>query len=980
MEPKEAKKTTVWGNLRQRAKPLFQNMRKPRGGPGKPGLRKKQPLNQRLSVSVPDLRCIDEPGPMDTPDAFKSPTSEVLFFSPSPPLRRVQEEGNKYDERPNVSPDRLTVVPGSMTEATEREAVVPYRPIMYRERVPFSTDRLSMPEDRLTTAIERVFEDREGVTTFEDRVTMAVPEDTVTMPEDTVTVPSDRVTVPSESVTEPSDRVTDLSDRATALARGTDWTPHRPLMRSPHEKRIYSFASFDTVLSDQAELGPIEPSLFQPSETSSAGTPDDRSEVSQVQAETAVSPDPNAYYLLTINLKEGRNLVIRDRCGTSDPYVKFKIDGKTFYKSKVVYKNLNPKWNESFSYPVRDLGKSLYVRVYDRDLTTDDFMGGSSMLLSDLELDRTCEKVLHLEDPNSIEDDMGTIVIDVRLSRRDEDRKRNLKWPPKRKRSFKSNAPPQTRRLSDALRKSQLWSAVVGVTLVEGRDLPEDGSGDVFVRFRLGDQKYKSKSLCRKANLQWRERFEFNQFQDGTDLLEVEVWAKEGRKCEECLGVSEVELSRVPVGQSQLYTRVLDQGRGRVVFLVTVTPCSGVSISDLCTPPLEDPNERETLLDRYSLRNSLENMRDVGFLQVKVIKASDILAADLNGKSDPFCVLELGNDRLQTHTVYKTRNPEWNTVFTFPVKDIHDALEVTVFDDDGDKPPDFLGKVAIPLLSIHSRQQFSYVLKREDLSGPSKGTILLELELLYNPVRASIRTFKPKENKFMEDNPRFSKKVLAQNVSRVRKITRAVLYTLQYIKSCFQWESVQRSLIALLIFVFTVWHWEFYMLPLFLFLLIAWNYFQVITGKITHSSDLVSIDLCDDEDDEDKEQEKRGLIEKIHMIQEIVVTVQNLLEEIACLGERIKNTFNWSVPFISNLAALVLVVATVVAYFIPLRYLVLIWGINKFTKKLRNPYAIDNNEILDFLQRVPSDVQKVQYAELRAARGPAQPRKKKGGS
>jgi hypothetical protein len=34
-------------------------------------------------------------------------------------------------------------------------------------------------------------------------------------------------------------------------------------------------------------------------------------------------------------------------------------------------------------------------------------------------------------------------------------------------------------------------------------------------------------------------------------------------------------------------------------------------------------------------------------------------------------------------------------------------------------------------------------------------------------------------------------------------------------------------------------------------------------------------------------------------------------------------------------------------------------GINKFTKKLRNPYSIDNNELLDFLSRVPSDIQKV---------------------
>lgn len=44
----------------------------------------------------------------------------------------------------------------------------------------------------------------------------------------------------------------------------------------------------------------------------------------------------------------------------------------------------------------------------------------------------------------------------------------------------------------------------------------------------------------------------------------------------------------------------------------------------------------------------------------------------------------------------------------------------------------------------------------------------------------------------------------------------------------------------------------------------------------------------------------------------------------------------------------------------------LVWifvlGINKFTKKLRNPYSIDNNEVLDFLSRVPSDVQKVSSA------------------
>lgn len=51
------------------------------------------------------------------------------------------------------------------------------------------------------------------------------------------------------------------------------------------------------------------------------------------------------------------------------------------------------------------------------------------------------------------------------------------------------------RRLTESLKKSQLWTGGFSITLVEGRDLPLDGQGDFFVRFKLGDQKYKSKVL-----------------------------------------------------------------------------------------------------------------------------------------------------------------------------------------------------------------------------------------------------------------------------------------------------------------------------------------------------------------------------------------------------------------------------------------------------------------------------------------------------
>ncbi|XP_056317043.1 multiple C2 and transmembrane domain-containing protein 2 isoform X2 [Danio aesculapii] len=654
-------------------------------------------------------------------------------------------------------------------------------------------------------------------------------------------------------------------------------------------------------------------------------------------------------YLLTICLKEGRGLVVRDRCGTSDPYVKFKLDGKMLYKSKVVFKNLNPVWNESFTFPIRSLEQIVFIKVFDRDLTSDDFMGSCSVGLDKLELDKTTEMVLQLDDPNSLEEDMGVIVIDICVSMRDG----------KNKKHGNSN---EYKRMSESVNKSQLWTGLYTITLVEGRDLPKDGQGDLFVRFKLGDQKFKSKSQTKKVNTEWRERFDFYQFPDASSLLEVEVVAKDGRKSEESYGLSEINLSELPLNESRLFSCDLEPGRGKVVFLITPKACTGASISDLFNPPLEDPQERENMLAKYSLKNTLRDLRDVGFLQVKVIKATDLTAADLNGKSDPFCVLELGNNRLQTHTVYKSLNPEWNKVFTFPVKDIHEVLEVTVFDEDGDKAPDFLGKVAIPLVSACEGQQFICPLRKENLTTMCKGAVILELEVLFNPVKASIITFTPREQKFLEDNVKFSKKILSRNISRVRNLFRAVSYSHLFIKSCFAWESVRRSTMAFLFFLLTAWYIEFYMLPLFLVLFISWNYLQIATERVTRDPE--SMDICDDDDDDEKDSEKKGLMEKIHMVQDIVITVQNLLEEIASLGERIKNTFNWSVPFLSKLALMIFIMATVITYFVPVRYIVLLYGIHKFTKKLRNPYAIENNELMDFLSRVPSDIQMTQYTEM----------------
>ncbi|XP_072848630.2 multiple C2 and transmembrane domain-containing protein 1 isoform X13 [Pogona vitticeps] len=708
--------------------------------------------------------------------------------------------------------------------------------------------------------------------------------------------------------------------------------------------------------------------------------------------------DPGMYQL-DVTLKRGHNLAARDRRGTSDPYVKFKIGGKEVFRSKTIHKTLNPVWEEKTSIFIEHLREQLYIKVFDYDFgLQDDFIGSTFLDLSSLEQNRPIDVTLSLKDPHYPDEDLGSILLTVLLTPKEQQREGTMLMRKSWKRSSKSlllewswhqigGFQTQSIRLSDLHRKAQLWRGIVSITLIEGRELKAmdpNGLSDPYVKFRLGQQKYKSKIMPKTLNPQWREHFDLHLYEERGGIIEITVWDKDAGKKDDFIGRCQVDLSTLSKEQTHKLELPLEEGEGYVVLLVTLTASAAVSISDLPISALDDPKEQEEILKRYSLLRMFHNMKDVGFLQVKVIRAEGLMAADVTGKSDPFCVVELNNDRLLTHTVYKNLNPEWNKIFTFNIKDIHSVLEVTVYDEDRDRSADFLGKVAIPLLSIQNGEQKAYVLKNKQLTGPTKGVIYLEIDVIFNAVKASVRTLIPKEQKYIEEENRISKQLLLRNFIRMKRCVMVLINAAYYINSCFDWDSPPRSLAAFVLFLLVIWNFELYMIPLSLLLLLAWNYFLIISGKDNrqhdtkemivakkpfHISASVVEDMLEDEEEEDdrddKDSEKKGFMNKLYAIQEVCVSVQNVLDEVASFGERIKNTFNWTVPFLSWLAIVALCVFTVILYFIPLRYIVLVWGINKFTKKLRSPYAIDNNELLDFLSRVPSDVQVVQYQELK---------------
>ncbi|XP_063151484.1 multiple C2 and transmembrane domain-containing protein 1 [Candoia aspera] len=676
-------------------------------------------------------------------------------------------------------------------------------------------------------------------------------------------------------------------------------------------------------------------------------------------------------YQLDITLRRGTNLAARDRRGTSDPYVKFKLGGKEVFRSKTINKNLNPIWEERTSILIEHLREQLYIKVFDYDFgLQDDFMGSAFLDLSSLEQNRPVDVTLSLKDSHYPDQDLGTILLTVLLTPKEQQREVTMLMRKSWKRSSKFQT--QSIRLSDLHRKAQLWRGIVSITLIEGHELKAmdpNGLSDPYVKFRLGHQKYKSKIMSKTLNPRWREQFDFHLYEERGGIIDITVWDKDAGKKDDFIGRCQVDLSTLSKEQTHKLELPLEEGEGHLVLLVTLTASAAVSISDLSMNALEDPKEQKEILKRYSLIQMFQNIKDVGFLQVKVIRAEGLMAADVTGKSDPFCVIELNNDRLLTHTIYKNLNPEWNKIFTFNVKDIHSVLEVTVYDEDRDRSADFLGKVVIPLLYIQNGEQKAYVLKNKQLTGPTKGVIYLEMDVIFNAVKASIQTLMPKEQKYIEEENRISKQLLLRNFMRVKRCVMVIINAAYFINSCFEWESPPRSLAAFVLFLIVTWNFELYMIPLVLLLLLVWNYFLIVSGKDNWPHVTVVEDMLEDEEEEDdrddKDSEKKGFMNKLYAIQEVCISVQNILEEVASFGERIKNTFNWTIPFLSWLAIVALCVFTVILYFIPLRYIVLVWGINKFTKKLRSPYAVDNNELLDFLSRVPSDVQVVQYQEVK---------------
>ncbi|XP_077077878.1 extended synaptotagmin-2 isoform X2 [Siphateles boraxobius] len=122
-----------------------------------------------------------------------------------------------------------------------------------------------------------------------------------------------------------------------------------------------------------------------------------------------------------------------------------------------------------------------------------------------------------------------------------------------------------------------------------------------------------------------------------------------------------------------------------------------------------------------------------GVLRIHFLEAQDLVAKDtflggmIKGKSDPYGVLQIGNQLFRSKVIKDSLNPKWNEVYEACVYD-HSGqnLEIELYDEDTDKD-DFLGSLTLNIDELQKEQKVDEWFLLDDIA---KGKLHLKIEWL----------------------------------------------------------------------------------------------------------------------------------------------------------------------------------------------------------------------------------------------------------
>ncbi|XP_042388775.1 extended synaptotagmin-1-like isoform X1 [Zingiber officinale] len=184
------------------------------------------------------------------------------------------------------------------------------------------------------------------------------------------------------------------------------------------------------------------------------------------------------------------------------------------------------------------------------------------------------------------------------------------------------------------------------VTVLEGRNLAtKDKSGkcDPYVKLQYGKASYRTKTIPNNASPVWNHEFNFDEIGSSSEYLEIRCY-NTNIFGDENIGSARVNMEGISEGSSRDDWIPLERvNSGEVKLLIEVVKNDDDEIS-------KNPGMKQ----------------GSGWIELVLIEAKDLVAADVRGTSDPFVRVHYGTSKKRTKVIYKTLNPEWNQTLEFP--------------------------------------------------------------------------------------------------------------------------------------------------------------------------------------------------------------------------------------------------------------------------------------------------------------------------
>ncbi|KAL6847833.1 hypothetical protein ACP4OV_021961 [Aristida adscensionis] len=185
----------------------------------------------------------------------------------------------------------------------------------------------------------------------------------------------------------------------------------------------------------------------------------------------------------------------------------------------------------------------------------------------------------------------------------------------------------------------------LSVTIIEGRALTtnsKSGKCDPYVKLQYGKALYRTKTLSHTVRPVWNDKFEFDEFTGG-EYLKIKCYNAD-------------MFGDESIGSARINLEGLLDGASRDVWV-----------------PLEKVNSGEIRLEIEPIKNDHNNSMKgssskvgASWIELVIIEARDLVAADLRGTSDPYVRVHYGSNKKRTKVIHKTLSPQWNQTFDFP--------------------------------------------------------------------------------------------------------------------------------------------------------------------------------------------------------------------------------------------------------------------------------------------------------------------------